>query len=61
MTYTPRTTVAGVDDKADTFTGGDIESVIANLVVGNLTTSGTGTSQYLSLQQEYLVDYIFLH
>ena len=58
VTYMPRTTVAGVDGKADTFTGGDIESVIANLVVGNLTTSGTGTSQYLSLQQEYLVDYI---
>lgn len=56
VTYVPRTSTE-VDGK-DTFSGGTIESITANLVVGNLTSSGTGNGQQLTLQQDYVVDFI---
>jgi tectonic-1/3 len=56
VTYTQRTSTT--TDGKEVFSGGEIDSVVANLIVGNLTTSGTGSSRQLSLQQEYLVDYV---
>jgi hypothetical protein len=59
VTYSPRTTTAATEEGGDPVqSGGTIDSIVANVVVTNLTSIGSGNNQYLSIQQEYLVDFI---